>query len=600
MSQLPPTPAALARWISGPSILGGLVGGLFCVGYGLITLSFVEGSGGYFSAIALGACVGCTVIGDQLEQRAMGAIRSLLPEGNGVQALQRAARAAHRFPDASFLINLTMWGFGCSFVAILYRLIAGPGASVTSWRIALLGLGLAPMISVITYLLVQERSRRAVERICSLGLTAKQAALALASQRRQLRLRLMALTAVAGATPALFIADVIWSQNERRVSELLAVPDREGQLLLAQQLGAELDLRTLALGMALASVGIATAMIAGRGLVRPLRRLAEAAGRLGTGNLDAPPLVVADDEVWSASASFSAIHEQLRDALSRLRTAGLKLNHTTGQLTGAGEAQQGGSAEQAAALNETFATTEELARSAGQIAENATEVSNIASKTLEAAQHGQHSARTFFASMMQMADENRRVADSVLKLNKRVQQIGKVVEFIHEVGDKSDLLALNAELEGTKAGEVGRGFSLVAAEMRRLAETVVQSTHEIERLIDEIRDGTNAAVMATESGLKGMDGGNALAKQVLDKLEEIVALARDTSESVRSISLSTQQQQTGSDQLTEAMAEILRITQEGSASGEQMSATNQTLCQLATSLQSTVQQFRLEREESGG
>ena len=74
--------------------------------------------------------------------------------------------------------------------------------------------------------------------------------------------------------------------------------------------------------------------------------------------------------------------------------------------------------------------------------------------------------------------------------NKRVQQIGKIVEFINGVADKSDLLALNAELEGTKAGEVGRGFSLVAAEMRRLAENVLESTKEIEGLIEEIREAT--------------------------------------------------------------------------------------------------------------
>ena len=88
----------------------------------------------------------------------------------------------------------------------------------------------------------------------------------------------------------------------------------------------------------------------------------------------------------------------------------------------------------------------------------------------------------------------------MVRLNKRVQQIGKVVEFINEIADKSDLLALNAELEGTKAGEVGRGFSLVAAEMRRLAENVITSTRAIEQLIEEIRDATNAAVMATEAG----------------------------------------------------------------------------------------------------
>jgi methyl-accepting chemotaxis protein len=182
-----------------------------------------------------------------------------------------------------------------------------------------------------------------------------------------------------------------------------------------------------------------------------------------------------------------------------------------------------------------------------------------------------------------MKGDNQAIADAVVRLNKRVQQIGKVVEFINEIADKSDLLALNAELEGTKAGEPGRGFSLVAAEMRRLAENVLSSTLAIERLIDEIRDATQAAVMATEAGLKTTDRG--------------AALARQTSHAVRSISLATQQQQTGTDQLAAAMGDILRVTEENAEATQQMVAANTDLSSLARDLKSTVQRFRVADRE---
>ena len=148
--------------------------------------------------------------------------------------------------------------------------------------------------------------------------------------------------------------------------------------------------------------------------------------------------------------------------------------------------------------------------------------------------------------MGRMRQDNQAIAEAVDRLNKRVQQIGKIVEFINGVADKSDLLALNAELEGTKAGEVGRGFSLVAAEMRRLAENVLESTKEIEGLIEEIREATaRRGRRPPRAGVRATAAGTALAQPGHPRrLEQIVDLAGQTSDAVRAISLATQQQQT--------------------------------------------------------
>jgi methyl-accepting chemotaxis protein len=289
---------------------------------------------------------------------------------------------------------------------------------------------------------------------------------------------------------------------------------------------------------------------------------------------------------------------QLVEAIGKLQQAALSLSSPSEQLVSTFSQQRSGTSEQAASLNQTSTTTEELARSASQIAESAANVATVAELTLSAALAGERSSELFSAAMVRMRADNQAVADAVVKLNKRVQQIGKVVEFINEIADKSDLLALNAELEGTKAGEVGRGFSLVAAEMRRLAETVIRSTHEIAQLIEEIRDGTNAAVMATESGLKAMDAGTATAGQVMRSLESILAEAARTSEAVRAISLATRQQEAGTDQLATSMAEILRITQESGEATEEIGRSNAELSDLAGDLKLVVDNFRL--AEAGG
>jgi methyl-accepting chemotaxis protein len=133
--------------------------------------------------------------------------------------------------------------------------------------------------------------------------------------------------------------------------------------------------------------------------------------------------------------------------------------------------------------------------------------------------------------------------------------------------------------------------------MRRLAENVLSSTLAIERLIDEIRDATQAAVMATEAGLKTTERGASLAAQVDASLGLILELARQTSHAVRSISLATQQQQTGTDQLAAAMGDILRVTEENAEATQQMVAANTDLSALARDLKATVQRFRVADRE---
>jgi methyl-accepting chemotaxis protein len=291
------------------------------------------------------------------------------------------------------------------------------------------------------------------------------------------------------------------------------------------------------------------------------------------------------------------MQSHLATVLGQLKRAGVEIGTTTEQIVATSGRYEKGASEQATALNQTSATTEELARSARQIAENAASVAQIAEKTLSAAQEGQSSALAFSQSMDRMRNDNQSIAEAVDKLNKRVQQIGQIVEFINGVADKSDLLALNAELEGTKAGEVGRGFSLVAEEIRRLAENVIESTKEIEGLIDEIREATNAAVAATATGVEATSAGSSLADQVSVSLKEIVALAGDTSDAVRAISMATQQQQTGTDQLAEAMADILRVTQQSLSATKQVTAANGDLTSLAHDLDQVVRRFDV-RERS--
>ncbi|MGQ0504426.1 MAG: methyl-accepting chemotaxis protein, partial [Myxococcaceae bacterium] len=198
--------------------------------------------------------------------------------------------------------------------------------------------------------------------------------------------------------------------------------------------------------------------------------------------------VTEDPQLAPLLEGFNRVIDTLRTFVREINEAALRLSSSSNEVLAASTQHETSSTEQAAAIHETTATMEELKHASAQIAENAGAVARVAEETLGAARAGRGAISEFIQAMQQIRSDGVAVADSIAKLSKRVERIGTVVEVIDEIADRSDLLALNAALEGSRAGEAGKGFSIVAAEMRRLAENVLDSTKEIKNLITEIRE----------------------------------------------------------------------------------------------------------------
>ncbi|MCP3099928.1 methyl-accepting chemotaxis protein [Myxococcus sp. K15C18031901] len=581
----------MARWLVRPVPPASGVGLTLALLHGLLTDAVPEG--GWPGLVVLVAVV--TVLSQGLVQwHARRSLRTLYALGAGqlpttAEHLRAALLEARAFPTRCFSFALQSWVGGALAVAFVF--IPWQDASLgLGFRILLVGASLGPLTALLIYLLVVRRCRGAVAVIAARGLSPLEVVATAPPRRMHIRRHLVLFTAIAVLSPSLFILDATISRTLRAMDEVVAArsPGAQDAALKRADRG-----QGLAVAGLIAVLVLLTAHLGGTVIAAPLRAITEDATRIAQGDLRPPRVIPAEDEIWATSAAFAQMQAQLGQALTQLRRAGLQISTTTEQLVATSGEQEAGADEQASSLNVTSATTEELARSAQQIAGNAESVSAIAESTFAAAQTGQRGATAFLGAMQRLKEENEAIADAVVRLNKRVQQIGKVVEFINEIADKSDLLALNAELEGTKAGEVGRGFSLVAAEMRRLAENVIRSTKAIEQLIDEIRDATHAAVMATEAGLKAMESGTVLAAEVDESLSLILELARQTSHAVRSISLATQQQQTGTDQLAAAMGDILRVTEQNSAATKQMAVANADLSTLSRDLKRAVERFHV-------
>ncbi|NBD11630.1 MULTISPECIES: methyl-accepting chemotaxis protein [Corallococcus] len=600
MSPLPEL-RSLGRWTTRPRITGSCVGVVLALLHIHVPRTLPEAARTPLSGLMLCALVLFVSVGFARDNRALRTLFALSDGRLPVQSehLRVALQEVAAIPGRSFGFVMQGWLGGTLMVSLALPLLAH-----VSWteglRVMVLGMSIGPLSGMFVYLMMVRRARVTLERLVALGPSPLEVLAALPPRRMHIRRRLVLFTAIAVVSPSLFILDVAFTRTVTVVDAWAraSTPEARAEVVARAREGGGPPLGLVPGLVTLFILG--TAALAGTALSEPLRAITEDATRIASGEVRPPRVIHAEDEVWATSAAFTQMQVQLVQALSQLRRAGIQISTTTEQLVATSTGQEVGADEQAGALNATSATTEELARSAQQIADNAESVSAIAETTFGAAQSGQRGATAFLGSMQRMKEDNEAIADAVVRLNKRVQQIGKVVEFINEIADKSDLLALNAELEGTKAGEVGRGFSLVAAEMRRLAENVIRSTKEIEGLIGEIRDATNAAVMATEAGLKTTELGTLLAAQVDDSLGLILELARQTSHAVRSISLATLQQQTGTDQLAAAMGDILRVTEQNAAATKQMVAANADLSTLAHDLQHVVRRFHIESPGGSG
>ncbi len=193
--------------------------------------------------------------------------------------------------------------------------------------------------------------------------------------------------------------------------------------------------------------------------------------------------------------------------------------------------------------------------------------------------------------------DNERTLQEIVELGAKSKQIGKVMELINTLADQTKLIAFNAALEASSAGEAGRRFSVVAAEIRRLADSVTDSTGEIETKILEIQDSINRLVINSEKKAGGIATWIAAGASTAERLNEIVSAASHTSSSAQQISLSTQQQKTASSQVLVALREIVTSSAHTAESISRISEISKEMSDLSARLSWIVDQYKLEKKD---
>jgi CHASE3 domain sensor protein len=306
---------------------------------------------------------------------------------------------------------------------------------------------------------------------------------------------------------------------------------------------------------------------------------------------DASSAVILELVLCGAAALFAVLMSLLLTRVlgRQIGTSVGQVQSSSAELQSAAREQATGAMEQAAAMTEVSTTIAELLATSRQIADTVQRVAEVAQETAGGARSGETLVETGRESIAAIRRQVDLIVGNLLELGKKSQQIGAVLEIVSELAEQTNILAINATIEAVGAGESGRRFTVVADEIRKLADRVAGSTKEIRSLIEDVRGAVSTTVMTTETGSKAVEIGARQFSEVASAFKRIAALVVTSMEAAREIELSTRQQATAVEQVQVAISNVTQATQENQASSAQTLQTASQLAGLSRQLQRLVQ-----------
>ncbi|MBU1163356.1 MAG: methyl-accepting chemotaxis protein [Proteobacteria bacterium] len=330
-------------------------------------------------------------------------------------------------------------------------------------------------------------------------------------------------------------------------------------------------------------------------ITRPLRISVDAANRIAAKDLtvDISTSEKRGDELGVLIQSFSIMLESLRAQMKGIMDGVNILASSSSEILASTTQIASGTAETATSINETSTTVEEVRQAAQLSSEKARNVSDTMQRTAQVTQTGQKAVEETVSGMNHIRNQMESIANTIVNLSEQSQLIGGIIASVNDIADQSNLLAVNAAIEASKAGESGKGFTVVAQEIKSLAEQSKKATAQVRNILSDIQKATSAAVMATEQGSKAVEAG---VKQSTQAGETIRVLSESSDEALQAttqIAASSQQQLVGMNQIGLAMENINQAGVENAASMKQSENTAKDLNELGLKLKQMVEQYKL-------
>jgi methyl-accepting chemotaxis protein len=347
-------------------------------------------------------------------------------------------------------------------------------------------------------------------------------------------------------------------------------------------------------------LGLAGALITAHLLNRRIATVVEGVNQVALGRLGSPIVDTGRDEIGVLANAAEKMRQQLHALVASMEANSERVMAAAQEINESVDSQAATSSQMSSSVSEITSTMEELSASSSQIAENSESVVTIANRTFESARSGADAMQVMVDYMRDIRQDNQDSIREILDLGEKSKEISKVMAIINTVADQTRLIAFNAALEASSAGEAGQRFGVVAAEIRRLADNVTRSTGEIEGRVAEIQESISRLVVVSEKGAKGIEDGRDAASRTADRLGALVEDASLSADSARQISLSTQQQKSASRQVVTALHEIVSASNGTTDSIRRIATISREMVTLAADLTRAVEQFNLSRNGGQG
>lgn len=330
-----------------------------------------------------------------------------------------------------------------------------------------------------------------------------------------------------------------------------------------------------------------------RTIMDPIRLAVANADRIASGDLTRDIEVKGGGEAAQLLASLAGMQSQLRSMILEASRMAEAVASAAAGLAETADQINRGSQAQTEESNAAAAAIEEITVSIGHVADNAGAATQLAQSASTAAVDGKARVECVSSDINAAAATSRSSAELVQRLTERTHQIGSIVSVIRDVADQTNLLALNAAIEAARAGEQGRGFAVVADEVRKLAERTAKATAEITEMIESIRLGTGDVVTTMGDSARKVDESVQSAAKAATVLDDIDRQARAARDGIDAIAHASREQKAAAEQIARNVERIARMVEDNFHASQRANGAAHELSQRSRSLQQTVNNFRL-------
>jgi len=321
-------------------------------------------------------------------------------------------------------------------------------------------------------------------------------------------------------------------------------------------------------------------------------RLMNEMGNLAEGDLTIKATVT--EEITGAIAdSVNFTIDELRGLVGRINSAAAQVTtatesaqKTSAQLLAAAE-------KQSVEIRQTSASVVSMAKTMGEMSMSASQSANVARQSIAAAQKGTQAVQNSISGMNEIREQIQETSKRIKRLGESSQEIGEIVELISDITEQTNVLALNAAIQAASAGEAGRGFTVVAEEVQRLAERSAEATKQIGAIVKTIQTDTHDAVSAMEKSTQGVVEGARLSDAAGQALAEIGMVSQRLSQLIEGITTATEEQAKSATNVARSMQGILNITQQTTEGTKRTAVSIGQLADLAKELKGSVSGFKI-------